>query len=195
MDHINMFEELVSFILNEVPEDHHFCKLFPYTLAEDATSWFKKLPPGSLTAWNDIVNAFVKKFLYDAAAKLEIEMESMIFGEPSRVEEVDISDTTSASICITTSSSINATTSTSTNSTTSISIDNTTSTSIDSTTSTSTNGTTSTSIDGTTSTLTNSTTSTSIDGTTSEMIDSTISASIDFELSSGHYGLDIGEHR
>ncbi|KAL0753356.1 hypothetical protein Bca101_091024 [Brassica carinata] len=50
MDHINMFEELVLFIFNEVHEDHHFCKLFPYTLAGDATNWFKKLPPGSLTA-------------------------------------------------------------------------------------------------------------------------------------------------
>ena len=49
MDHINMFEELVWFIFNEVPEDPNFCKFFPYTLARDATHLFKKLPPISLT--------------------------------------------------------------------------------------------------------------------------------------------------
>ncbi|KAF3553129.1 hypothetical protein F2Q69_00013053 [Brassica cretica] len=70
INHINMFEELVLFIFNEVPEDHYFCKLFPYTLAGDATHWFKKLPPGSLTSWNDMRDAFLNKFLYDAAANL-----------------------------------------------------------------------------------------------------------------------------
>ncbi|KAF2602235.1 hypothetical protein F2Q70_00025781 [Brassica cretica] len=49
IDHINMFEELVWFIFNEVPEDPNFCKFFPYTLARDATHLFKKLPPISLT--------------------------------------------------------------------------------------------------------------------------------------------------
>ncbi|KAF2577454.1 hypothetical protein F2Q68_00004675 [Brassica cretica] len=37
MDHIDMFEGLVLFIFNEVPEDHHFCKLFRNTLAGEAT--------------------------------------------------------------------------------------------------------------------------------------------------------------
>ncbi|KAF2596598.1 hypothetical protein F2Q68_00010304 [Brassica cretica] len=45
------------------PEDHHFCKLFPYTLAGDATHLFKKLPPRSLTTWNDMRDAFLNKFL------------------------------------------------------------------------------------------------------------------------------------
>ncbi|KAF2546726.1 hypothetical protein F2Q70_00021797 [Brassica cretica] len=76
-------------------------------------------------------------------------------GELSRVEEADITDTSSASI------------------------DTSTSTLIDSTTSTLTDGTLSTSIDGTTSTSTNCTTSTSIDGTTSESITQRIQALID----------------
>ncbi|KAF3518530.1 hypothetical protein DY000_02060516 [Brassica cretica] len=79
-------------------------------------------------------------------------------GEPSRVEEADISDTASASIIITTSMSTNGTTSTS----------------IDGTTSASSNGTTTTSIDGTTTTSIDGTTSTSIDGTTSTSIDALI---------------------
>ncbi|KAF2561734.1 hypothetical protein F2Q70_00016778 [Brassica cretica] len=91
-----------------LPEDHHFCKLFPYTLAGDATHWFKKLPPISLTTWNDTRDAFLNKFLYDTAANLEIEMESLrryvveddeqhVSGELSRVEESGTEDATSTS--------------------------------------------------------------------------------------------------
>ena len=112
--HEQPMETLVLFIFDEVPEGYHFYKLFPYSLAGEAAFWFKKLPPGSLKGWNDIANALHKKLLYDAAVNLEIEMESMMrylveddehhgFGEPSRVEEGNISDTVSASIIITTS--------------------------------------------------------------------------------------------
>ena len=45
MAHNNIFEELVSFIFNGVSEDHYFYKFFPYSLAGNATHWFKKLPP------------------------------------------------------------------------------------------------------------------------------------------------------
>uniref|UniRef100_A0A0D3BGI8 Uncharacterized protein n=1 Tax=Brassica oleracea var. oleracea TaxID=109376 RepID=A0A0D3BGI8_BRAOL len=95
-------------------------------------------------------------------------------GEPRRVEEADISDTSSALIDTTTLMSIDGTTPTST--------DSTTSTSTDGTTSTLTDGTTSTSNDGTTSTSTNSKTSTSINGMTSKTIDNTISASINIDF-------------
>ena len=114
IDQINMFEKLVWFIFNEVLEDHHFCKLFPYTLDGDATHWFKKLPPRSLTIWNDMRDAFLNKFLYDDAANLEIEMESQrryvvegyeqhVSEELSRVEEAGTKDSTSTSTNITTS--------------------------------------------------------------------------------------------
>ncbi|KAF3557103.1 hypothetical protein F2Q69_00012549 [Brassica cretica] len=142
MDHINMFEGLVLFIFNEVFEDHYVCKLFPYTLAGDATHWFKKLPPRSLTTWNDMRDAFLNKFLYDAAENLEIEMESMrrymvegdeqhVSGELSRVKEVGTEDTTSTSFDTSTATSIDSTTSTSANGITSESIDSSTSESID----------------------------------------------------------------
>ncbi|KAF2582913.1 hypothetical protein F2Q68_00005127 [Brassica cretica] len=73
-----MFEELGSFIFNEVPEDNHFCKLFPYTLPREASCWFKKLPPESLITRKDIMNAFLNNFLYDVAANLEIEIKSIM---------------------------------------------------------------------------------------------------------------------
>ena len=153
MDHINMFEQLVLFIFNEVPEYHHLRKLFPYTLAGEATHWFKKLPPRSLTTWNDMRDAFLNKFLYDGPANPKIEMEFIrrymvdsdeqhVSKELIRVEEADISGTTSTSTDGTTSTSPDITNSTST--------DGTTSTSPNSLTSTSTDNTTSTSLDGTT---------------------------------------------
>ena len=111
MDDINIFEELVSFIFNEVLEDYHFYKLFPYSLDGDATYWFQKLPPGYLKTWNDIMTAFLNNYLYDATANLEIEMEYMLryqiddptmakrdeyhgSGEPSRVNEAGTGDPT-----------------------------------------------------------------------------------------------------
>ncbi|WZY77944.1 hypothetical protein YC2023_024328 [Brassica napus] len=118
INHLESFKDLASTIkCNGVCEDYHFCKLFPYSLAGDADHWLKKLPPGSLNAWNDIANAFVNKFLYDATASLEIEMRSMmeymveddeqhVSGELSRIEEVDISDMSSEPIDTPTSTSI-----------------------------------------------------------------------------------------
>ena len=76
--HINMFHELVSIIFNEVPEDYHFCKLFPYTLPREASCWFKKLPPESLITRKDIMNAFLNNFFYDVVANLEIEREFIL---------------------------------------------------------------------------------------------------------------------
>ncbi|XP_033143572.1 serine-rich adhesin for platelets-like [Brassica rapa] len=194
IDHINMIEELVLFIFN----DHYFCKLFPYTITGDATHWFKMLTPRSLTTWNDMRDAFLNKFLYDNAANLEIEMESLrryvvedneqhVSRELSIVEEAGTEGTTSTSTYDTiststdgrTSTSSNGRTSTSTDGTISTSTDGTISTSIDRTTSISTNITTPTSTDGTTSTSTDGTTSTSTDGTTSTSTDATTLTSID----------------
>ena len=78
MAYIIMFEELVSFIFNGVSEGHHFCKLFPSSLAGNEVRWFKKFPPGSLTAWNDITNAFLNIILYNVASNLEIKMKFML---------------------------------------------------------------------------------------------------------------------
>ena len=193
-----MYEKLVLFIFNEVPEDHHFCKLFPCTLAGEATHWFKKLPLRSLTTLNDMRDAILNKFLYDSAENLKIEMESIrrymvegdeqhVSGELSRVEEADISGMTSMSTDGTTSTLPDGRTSMSTDGMTSTSLDGTTSTSTDGTTSTSPDGTTSTCTDVTTQTTTNgmtstendATTLTSIDGTTSTSTNNTTSTSID----------------
>ncbi|KAF3531186.1 hypothetical protein DY000_02040263 [Brassica cretica] len=83
------FDLKPTYIKHMLHEDHHFCKIFPYTLAADATHWFNKLPPRSLTTSNDMRDAFLNKFFYDAAVNLEIEMESirryMIEGDEQHV--------------------------------------------------------------------------------------------------------------
>ncbi|KAG5388456.1 hypothetical protein IGI04_029997 [Brassica rapa subsp. trilocularis] len=192
IDYINMNEELVLFIFNRVFEDHYFCKLFPYTLTRDATHWFMKLTPRSLTTWNDMRDAFLNKFLYDDAANLEIEMESLrryvvedneqhVSRELSIVEEAGTEGTTSTS---TDDFNVDRRTSTST--------DGTISTSIDSTTSISTKITTPTSTDGTTSTSTDATTLTSIDSMNLETIDKT-SAAINTDFCHRSIPLEIPE--
>ncbi|KAG5373790.1 hypothetical protein IGI04_042892 [Brassica rapa subsp. trilocularis] len=133
--HLETFVDLASTIkCNEVFEDYYLCKLFSYSLAGETTYWFRKLPLGSLTTWNDIRYAFLNKFLDDAAANLEIEIRSMLeymveddeqheSGKLSTIEVADISDTSSSSIDTLTITSIVTPTSSSINPSTSEMID------------------------------------------------------------------------
>jgi len=64
MDHIERFEDLVSSIKAEgVSSDYLPCKLFPYSLAGDASSWLKQLKPGSLTTWKKNNGCFSQQLL------------------------------------------------------------------------------------------------------------------------------------
>ncbi|KAF3501400.1 hypothetical protein F2Q69_00041760 [Brassica cretica] len=115
------------------------CKIFPYSISENAFRWFSQLQPGSLTSWDDIERAFLYKFIDDAEATREKEKndkwdrflasldaeymipvqllddimakrdEQYVSGEMSRVEEAGTEDTTSTSTDGTTSTSIDST--------------------------------------------------------------------------------------
>ena len=70
MDYLERFDGLVYAIkANGVPEEYLFCKLFKYSLAGEASHWLKQLPPGSLTFWADIKNAFLRNFFDEARAE------------------------------------------------------------------------------------------------------------------------------
>ena len=70
MDHLERFEDLISAIkVNGVPEDYLFCKLFKYSIAREVSHWLKQLPPGSLTSWADIKNAFLRNFFDEEHAE------------------------------------------------------------------------------------------------------------------------------
>ncbi|KAL0655413.1 hypothetical protein Bca4012_075997 [Brassica carinata] len=70
MDHLERFEDLISTIqVKGVPEDYLLCKLFKYSLAGEASHWLKQLPPGSLTSWADIKNAFLCNFFDEVHAE------------------------------------------------------------------------------------------------------------------------------
>ena len=72
MDHIAHFEDLVlSIKANGVSEDYLLCKLFPYSLAGEATSWLKQLKAGLLKTWRSIKIAFLKNF-YNEAKSTEL---------------------------------------------------------------------------------------------------------------------------
>ena len=70
MDHLERFEDLISAIIVEgVSEDYLICKLFKYSLSGHASHWLKQLPPGSLTSWGAIKNAFLCNFFDEARAE------------------------------------------------------------------------------------------------------------------------------
>ncbi|KAL0695313.1 hypothetical protein Bca4012_062493 [Brassica carinata] len=70
MDHLERYEDLISAIkANGVPADYLLCKLFKYSLTGEALQWLKQLPPGSLTSWDDIKNAFLINFSDEARAE------------------------------------------------------------------------------------------------------------------------------
>ena len=70
MDHLKRFEDLISaIIVKGVPEDCLICKLFKFSLAGEVSHWLKQLPPGSLTSWSDIKNAFSCNFFDETRAE------------------------------------------------------------------------------------------------------------------------------
>ena len=67
MDHLERFEDLISAIkVKGVSKDYLCCVLFKYSRAGEASHWLKQLPPGSLTSWADIKNAFMCNFFDEA---------------------------------------------------------------------------------------------------------------------------------
>ncbi|XP_033146805.1 uncharacterized protein LOC108871974 [Brassica rapa] len=70
MDHLERFKDLISAIkVKGVLEDYLLCKLFKFSLAREASHWLKQLPPGSLTSWSDIKNAFLCNLFDEAHAE------------------------------------------------------------------------------------------------------------------------------
>ncbi|KAG2270964.1 hypothetical protein Bca52824_065519 [Brassica carinata] len=57
-DHIEGLEELI-------PDEYNRCKLFSFSLEGEALRWLNCLATGSLTCWEEIRNAFLKKFFDD----------------------------------------------------------------------------------------------------------------------------------
>jgi len=81
MDHIDLFEDLVSSIKAEgISCDYLLYKLFPYSLAREAASWLKQLKLGSLTTWKEIKVVFSEQLLYDARSE-ELRMKISTFSQ------------------------------------------------------------------------------------------------------------------
>ncbi|XP_018487793.1 uncharacterized protein LOC108858346 [Raphanus sativus] len=70
MDHLERFEDLISAIKeNGVSTLYLLCKLFKYSLVGEALQWLKQLPPGSITSWANIKNAFLRNFFDETGAE------------------------------------------------------------------------------------------------------------------------------
>ena len=66
MDHLERFEDLISAIKFKGVLEDYLLWLFKFSLAGEASHWLKQLPPGSLTSWNGIKNAFLCNFFDEA---------------------------------------------------------------------------------------------------------------------------------
>lgn len=51
-----------TFKFNNVSEDAIRLRLFPFILWDKARGWLHSLPPGSITAWDDLAQKFLAKF-------------------------------------------------------------------------------------------------------------------------------------
>nr|GEX87300.1 reverse transcriptase domain-containing protein [Tanacetum cinerariifolium] len=54
--------EIVTNLLQDVPNDAIKLMLFPYSLEGAARIWYEKEPPNSILTWDDLVNKFVNQF-------------------------------------------------------------------------------------------------------------------------------------
>ncbi|XP_059306473.1 uncharacterized protein LOC132057904 [Lycium ferocissimum] len=57
----NFVDVCANHIQNNVPQDAIRLRLFKYSLAGEARTWFEKLPQNSITSWAEMVAAFLTK--------------------------------------------------------------------------------------------------------------------------------------
>ncbi|MDV3146734.1 MAG: hypothetical protein Q8754_02790 [Sweet potato little leaf phytoplasma] len=61
--HLKSFLDICGTVkLNGVSEDAIRLRLFPFSLQDKARDWLQSIPPGSITTWDALVQAFLKKF-------------------------------------------------------------------------------------------------------------------------------------
>jgi hypothetical protein len=68
-NHLNTYTNLCSdFVFNE----QLLAKIFPRTLKNSALEWFSSLPNNSIHSFNELVEAFIKKFQVHMTPKLTL---------------------------------------------------------------------------------------------------------------------------
>ncbi|KAL1223553.1 hypothetical protein V5N11_034304 [Cardamine amara subsp. amara] len=63
LEHLDVFERICSLVrIRGITEDGYKLRLFPFSLADNATNWENSLPPGSITTWESCKASFLTKF-------------------------------------------------------------------------------------------------------------------------------------
>ena len=63
INHLTNFVEITENIyINGVTRDAIKLRLFPFSLRDRAKNWLRSLPPGSITTWEQMSNAFLSKY-------------------------------------------------------------------------------------------------------------------------------------
>src|SRR6185295_13028168 len=83
--HLATFTELMDTVkIHEVSQDALFLRAFSFSLRDRAKSWFKSLPQGSITTWDELAKAFLNKYF---PPKKTAEMRNQILAFRMRDDE------------------------------------------------------------------------------------------------------------
>ena len=58
----NITEICAPFNIANISQESMRLRLFPFSLMGEARTWFKELPPGSITSWGELQDAFLDRF-------------------------------------------------------------------------------------------------------------------------------------
>ncbi|KAJ9541590.1 LOW QUALITY PROTEIN: hypothetical protein OSB04_028096 [Centaurea solstitialis] len=83
--HLEAFEDICDLV--NTKEDEVKLRVFSFTLTNKAKDWFKKLPPGSITTWDDLKSAFLSRYFpISRANKIRAEIRNFKQGKDSLVK-------------------------------------------------------------------------------------------------------------
>ena len=61
--HLNTFLELMDTVkIHDVSNDALYLRAFSFSLRDRAKAWFKALPQGTVTTWDELAKAFLTKY-------------------------------------------------------------------------------------------------------------------------------------
>jgi hypothetical protein len=85
-DHINKFTLVVN--MRGVEHENIVCRLFPYTLEKESSTWYFSLQANSITNWDTFEDLFINKFGDDKSSSiLLVELSKIRMGPKEKIKD------------------------------------------------------------------------------------------------------------
>jgi hypothetical protein len=85
-DHIKKF--ILAIKLMNVQHEDVVCRIFPYTFENSASTWYFKLPIGSITSWTKFQKEFLDKFAEETTTRdLMVELFAATMSSKEKVKD------------------------------------------------------------------------------------------------------------